>query len=103
MHSKEISAVREYIDNSFFSPARNWPEHYFNERVYSRWAANEILLQIENSIELPPCKVVEKFIVKMDYFLWLKEDTNHEFIFSIARDTGYDILDMLIANIEKER
>ena len=96
MHEKEILAIHKFIDDSLFKPEYNWPEHHFNERSYSRWAANEILTLITNYDLISPISVVSDFINKMDAFLDMREGTEHEIIYSIARDMGYDILDVLI-------
>jgi len=68
----------------------NWPLCYFNQRSYSRWAANEILELVMDNPFSTPIDIIEEFIIKMDYFSCI--DLSTSLIFSIAKDTAEDIL-----------
>lgn len=92
MNEEAILAIIKYIDECLFEPANNWPKNWFNQRTYSRWAANEILeLVIDNPLT-QPSMVIDEFLVKMSYYSCMSENQNINIIFSTAVDTAEDIL-----------
>jgi len=91
-----VLAVVRYIEKQPL--LLSWPKHWFDQRAYSRWAANEILgLMMDRPFE-SPVAVIEEFMIKMDYFSWVAKDSEAHRIFSIAADTAEDLLE-LIKNI----
>lgn len=65
MNKDAVTAIDRYISEYLFEPFWNWPPYWFEERSYSRWAANEILERVKNSQE-PPTEVIKDFIRTLD-------------------------------------
>lgn len=86
-----IDIVSEYIENVLFEPGRKWPTYEFETRVYSRWAANEIIDAIKNNPGKPTILVVQRLIQTFRKFSFVTEDTEQSLIFAIAMDTAEDI------------
>lgn len=103
MNESAISVIQEYIDKHLFEPGSNWPESYFDERSYSRWAAYEIQGRIyEEILRLPPhmtgrepkspIDIILEFINDMENYSCFRDDEKPNLIFSIAKDSAKDIL-----------
>lgn len=90
-----MTAITNYIEECLFEPGVNWPEYWFSNRVYSRWAAYEILELIADNRLTPPDITVKEFIIKMKIYSYMAEGTKSEFIFSIAKAIAEDILLLL--------
>ncbi len=87
-----IETIRQYKDRYLFLPKANWPEYWFNDRVYARWAAEEIMRRIRQNPKLSPKKIITHFIEQMDEFALLAEKHEKDYIFVIARDEAKNIL-----------
>lgn len=97
MDNRVISVIEEYMVD-LFEPGRNWPKYEFRKRSYERWAAEEILSDIQHHSNMPPVLVVEEFVRRTDEFSNIEHDErNDSFIFSVAHDVATDILDILRA------
>jgi|GEM_PF-5348644 len=72
MNDSAVRSVKVYLRQHLFSPQRNWPKYYFDERSYSQWAAYEIIERLEHS-EKDPYKIIQSFISEMDNFSGVKE------------------------------
>lgn len=92
-NSKAIAIVLEYI-SKLERPGKHQPLLYFAFYSYSRWAAKELLKELEQHSDMPAIDVVEHFARKMDHFSTMNKDTS--FCFSTAHDVATDILDELI-------
>lgn len=103
MYETAISVIQDYMDEYLFEPGRNWPEHEFNIRCYSRWAVEELLSRItEESTKPPyyisgkarktPVVIINEFINEMDDYSELSDDKRSQFIFCTARDAAIDII-----------
>lgn len=96
MNEETILVIIKYIAEYLFEPDANWPKSWFNQRTYSRWAANEILgLVIDNPLT-QPSMVIDEFLVKMSYYSCMSENQNISIIFSTAVDTAEDILCLVL-------
>ena len=85
-NSKAIAIVLEYI-SKLERPGKHQPLLYFAFYSYSRWAAKELLKELEQHSDMPAIDVV-------DHFSTMNKDTS--FCFSTAHDVATDILDELI-------
>ena len=84
-----------YMEECLFEPKACWPKYWFEQRVYSRWAASEILELIMDHPLTPPDEVVYEFILKMVIYSEITESKEKRFIFSTAMDTAEDILNLI--------
>jgi len=104
-----VSVLQYYIDEYLFEPKSNWPKDRFGGRSYSRWAAYELQGHIiEESLRLPPhltitgreqktpIEIIEEFISEMDYFSEMNGNIRSQFIFSVAKETAKEILDLFL-------
>lgn len=81
-----------YINEHFVDPPSTWNEHLFEELVYSRWAADQILYLLMDRPFEPPESVVECFLLKMALYSWSCKSEKQARIYSIAEDTAEEIL-----------
>lgn len=88
-----ITAIRKHTRNTSIR-RRHRKESYFIQYCYSQWAVDEIIKSIQKNGSKPPITVVEDFVRKMDEYSCVNPNTS--LIFSIAKDSAMDILDLLI-------
>ncbi len=93
MNEKTILLIQECIQEMHNFDIR-WKKTDFKQLSYSKWAAEEILRDIEREKSTPPLVVIENFIRKMDEYSCMNEKAS--FIFSAAHDTAEHILDLLL-------
>ncbi len=88
-----ISVLQRYLDTSLndISNARGYT---FAQKSYSKWAATELISELEKQPDSPPLITIENFMEKMDRYSCLNSKTSY--IFSVARDVSEYIVDMLI-------
>ena len=92
MNQLAIQTVQKYIENHLFEPEKTWPNDIFERRVYSRWAALEILQRLmDNPFDFPDV-VIEGFYLEMDVRACMETDERRHKLFAIGRDTAQDIL-----------
>lgn len=90
-----VMAIVSYMEECLFEPQACWPKYHFEQRAYSRWAASEILELVMDHPLTPPDEVVYEFILKMVIYSEVTESKEKSFIFSTARDTAEDILNLI--------
>lgn len=96
MNEEAAQAITDYIEEYLFEPDANWPKSWFNQRTYSRWAANEILELIIDNPLTSPMIIIDEFLIKMSYYSCMSENQNISIIFSTAVDTAEDILCLVL-------
>lgn len=100
MDERVRAAIKEYYRDKLFAPGKNWPEYYFKQRSYSRWAAKEVLRRIRRNPRVTAIETVEDFIDEVVEYReissahWNKDD---RLVFEAAYNVATDILDILIA------
>ena len=94
MYDEIMFSVLQYIFELKQS-ASYWKKELFAQQSYAIWAAKEIYLLLCENETYPPECVVEEFANKMDNYACKRKETS--FMFSIARDTAIDILDLIYA------
>lgn len=101
--TQAIRAIENYITDILGEPQYSWPDDEFKLCSYSRSAAYEIMsLIMDESLRPPPyisgripqshVEILHEYISDMDYYAETCDHETHRLIFSIARDTGLDIL-----------
>ena len=98
MDNRVTSAIEDYIYD-LTDPQRNWPEYYFRQVSFSRFAAGEILKLVkEASTFQESIDAVADFSIKMKSFAIMDHDNKNDAqIFSLAYEVATDILDILNA------
>ena len=94
MYEAVILILQGYITEHLFEPGSNWPKFYFDERSYSRWAANEIIERVKEHKTTPPIVIIEEFILELDNYSCI--NPKNEELFSFARDAAEDILGLFL-------
>ena len=87
-------AIIHYMEEQLFEPQLNWPRYWFSQRTYSRWAATEILESVMDHPYASPVDIIEDFIIRMIYFAELNENSYTSRIFSTAKETAKDMLNL---------
>lgn len=96
MYDEVIQKILKYEEEFLFEPGPHWPKQEIRKRSYARWASEEIILSIMNRPFVEPDMIVEEFIIKMEYFLHISENTTTNSIFTIAESTAEDILGLIL-------
>ena len=87
-----LKVLRECADEGLPDPRRNMRIEHFEELVYRKWAAREVIERIERS-DLPPAETLVKLIGSIDRH---KSKTKEaQMIFSILRDMADAMLDVV--------
>ncbi len=89
-----LENLRKNRDRCYRRPKWGMPKGYFDQLSYHNWAVEEIIQEIEKS-DMPPMLVVEEFINKMDDYSCNNRKNSR--MFSIAKDAGEWVLDVLIS------
>lgn len=86
--------MARYIETSLPSPEIAWGRREFDQRVYERWAADELLGILLNQGNHDPIKLTEAYLL---YLLGATSSCvdNKKLIFSSAIHTVENILDLL--------
>lgn len=106
MVSDVVLVIQKYYDEYLFLPKNTWPKEEFLVRSTSRWAVNELLSRITYSaIRLPsyitgrenitPDVIIKNFIEETDYYAHMANSISSAFMFTVARDTAKDILNII--------
>ena len=80
MNDAAVRTIIEYLENSD-APELYWPQQWFEEVCFSRWAAEELINAILDHPMAPAEDTIEEFIIKR--------------IFSIAAETATEILELI--------
>ncbi len=96
MNDEAIQKIVNYAGEYLFEPDNNWPEEAFLERSYERWAVDEILLALMDHPLTEADMVIEGFILKMELFLHLSDNSQNNFIFTVAENTAEVLLGLIL-------
>lgn len=93
MGEDAICIIQDYIDKNLFGPCSSWDKKYFDERSYSQWIANEILLKIKEEPKVPALMLIQEIIDKLDKWSCLKDNElwDRSYLLSTAKETAEDI------------
>lgn len=90
--------VEQIIEDHLTTLEDEWvrpSSRYFSQHSYSKWALEELLVEIRANEAVSPIVIVEQFSRKMDDYACAQMYTSY--IFSVAHDVAEGILDELIA------
>ena len=107
MNDRDVIILSNYIRETYPSNHKFFSPYEFDKRTYSEWAATEILeTMCEESNKLPSYisgresltayDVVENFLIDMNYYAELCDDSRMQFIFTTARDEAKKILKLYL-------
>ena len=86
--------VVKYIETSLPPPQIEWGRREFDQRIYERWAAEEILSLLLNRGEKDPVELIDGYLLSIVSATSTCVD-NKKLIFSSAIHTAEEILKML--------
>ena len=89
-----MQVIVDYMNEYLTEPGKHWPKYWFEQRVYSRWAANEILERIMEHPSTPPDEVVFDFMHEMSIYASTVNNKEKRFLFLTAKETAEDILSL---------
>ena len=94
---RAIDVIREYRAN-MPQPTRTWPEMEFDNKAYSIWAADELIMYIDRHASWPVVRSVESFrYMVSDYSRTVTNYSEANFVFKIAEEVASDVMDILNA------
>lgn len=96
MNDEVIQKIMNYANEHLFEPGANWPKSAIMERSYKRWAVDEILLAIMDHPMIEAGLIIEGFIIKMEFFLHMSEDSTNNYIFQVAENTAETLLSLIL-------
>lgn len=88
--------ITRYISAMLKEPQDNIPRAYFERRVYSKWAADELLTQVMDNPYEDAFDVIELYILELECCIYAAGDSPNRRIFKIAKEVAEDILDYLL-------
>ena len=90
------SAIYALIEFLYETPEPEvyWPQHWFEEVSFTRWAAGELMEAILNHPTVPALDTIEEFALKMTAYWANSDGTDAEKIFKYAADFAYETLDI---------
>lgn len=92
-----INMIVEYRE-SLGEPTSSWPEMEFDKVAYSRWAADEIIINILAHTDWTAMRSVEDFRGRVEKYMCIVTNYSEaNFIFDIAYEVACDIIDILNA------
>jgi hypothetical protein len=103
MNLLAISIIQEYMDEYLFDPKVNWWKSEFEERSYSRWAAEELISRFIRQEEVrpwevliydfkTPIEIISELINELEEFSKSGQNEKTKAIFTIAKDSATEIL-----------
>lgn len=95
-HDRALSLITSYI-LELKKPRSYSKKEVFRQRSFAIWAAEECYEYVRTHDYIPPLDAVNAFIRIMEDYSCLNPYAS--IYFSIASDTGKDILDKLLTNI----
>ena len=94
MNDAAVRTIIEYLENSD-APEVDWPQQWYEEVCFSRWAAEELINAILDHPMAPAEDTIEEFIIKMEVYASMSEGRDCGRIFSIAAETATEILELI--------
>lgn len=104
---RDIRFLADYINENYSEPARTKDIREFEWKVYSKWAANEILerLVLEDS-KLPEhitgkarasvIDIIEEFLIDVNFYAETSDDSRNQYMFLVARFEAKRILNLFL-------
>ena len=83
----------EVIHEWSMPPEIWWPQHWFEDLSFSRWAAEELIEEIMSHPTTPAEDTIWLFALKMSAYQAASRDRPAERIFAIAADFANEFLD----------
>lgn len=91
----EILIIQRYLKYYLVEQKRSWPEAEFRHTAYARWACQELINKINDDPKTPAIFIIEKFKDDMDRYSEMGTNPKKNIIFSIARETTKDLLELM--------
>lgn len=88
-----VIALCEYLYDTG-EPEVYWPQHWFEEVSFSRWAAGELIEAIMDHPFSPAMDTIEEFAIKMTAYRAASSGTDAEKIFKYAAEFAWETLDI---------
>lgn len=88
--------ILKYMNDMIREPHIRLSRTYFEQRVYSKWATEELLTRIMDNPYESPFDVIELYILELECCIYAASDSPNRKIFTIAKETAEDILDYLL-------
>jgi len=88
-----VEALVEFLYETG-EPEVYWPQHWFEEVSFTRWAAGELMGAIMDHPTVPAMDTIEAFALKMTAYQATSDGTDAEKIFKYAADFAYETLDI---------
>lgn len=95
MNDKIVQALLDYLEHYSNPPELDWPEHWFEEVSFSRWAVCEMLNAVLDHPITPAADTIAEFELKMEVYEALSGERPSGRIFSIAAQTAREFLEMI--------
>lgn len=107
MDDRDVTILSNYIHKIYPEEYVCFSSYEFDKRSHSKWAATEILeLMCKEANKLPsyisgretatPLDVIEDFLIDMNYYAEICDDSKMQFMFNTARDEAKKILQLYL-------
>ena len=99
MNEEIIQKILKYRHECLKDPRNDWSKEKIMIRSYEQWAVTELLLYISDNPFKDAISLVDKFIIKMEIFLYASPiNSKPEIIFETASRVSQDIQKYLELN-----
>lgn len=93
-----MSIIKEFRAGMPVPSSPKWPDIEFDKAAYSLWAADELIMYIQDHREIGVYKAIYAFKdMMLDYSCVLTHYSDANFMFDVAHDLVESILDVLAA------
>ncbi len=96
MDNEAVKKLLKYMDTYLTVPNLKMPKHEFEERIYSRWTANEILDLLISHPNDDVDTLIFLFIVQTEHFIHIAKDIVSASIFLTAKNTALKIKEVIL-------
>lgn len=113
MDDRDVTILSSYIRKTYPDEYTCFSQYEFDKRAFSKWAATEILeLMCLEAEKLPSYisgkesatafNIIEDFVIDMNYYAEICDDSRMQFIFTTARDEAQKILKLYLKGDSNE-
>jgi hypothetical protein len=114
MDDRDVTILSNYIRETYPDEYDYVSEYNFDKRAYSKGAAIQILERMIYEVMKPPeyitgkesnspMDVIEEYLIEVNYYAEICDDSRTRFIFTTARDEAKNIMCLYLKGVPNEQ
>lgn len=96
LNYENIEKITNYANKHFLEANISQSNQDIMKQAYERWAIDEILLEMMEHPMTDAGLLIERFILKVEFFLCMSENPTNNFIFKVAGNTAKKLLGLIL-------